>query len=185
MSDLTTLAEVKDALAITDTGQDTQITQILAGVDGFVASFCARPIAAAARVDYASGGGTSLVAPVWPVSSDPALVLYDMDAAQTVAASSYTIIEDRGIIHSKQGRVWSHGPARWRMTYTGGFAAGSIPEAIKLAIAEIVGARLAGIGGKAGESDMGYSYSLSAAQLGGEGGMPPAARSLLAPYRRA
>jgi hypothetical protein len=193
MSAYATLAQVKAALGITDTDQDAQITALLLGADAVVDAYCARPLIETAHVEYADGGGRSIELASWPVFTSPALVVRDMFTGQDVAAAAYTQDGARGLLYISPGyggafgsarSSWERGPNRWRITYTAGYASDSIPAEVTQAAAEIVGARLKGAGGVTGESDMGYSYQLSERQLGGESGVPPAARALLTKHRR-
>lgn len=179
---IATRTEVKTFLGITGTDKDALIDALLPVADGVAEAYTGRAISQAAVTDFLRGGGESLVASAWPVTS---VVVSDMSGttAFTVSTDDYSVDEARGIITRQPiGASWPMGHRRWRVAYTGGWADGSAPDEIKWAVSEIISLIMSSSdSGLLQERDMDYSYARSVTLM--EGFIPPAAKLILNRYR--
>lgn len=180
MSDLVSLSDVKATLGITGTNDDAAITALLAGADDAVAAYCGRAIRQASVTEHYNGGGPTIVVRSWPIAASPALVLTDRVNDAVVSTDTYEVDLETGQIRMKPAYgIFTRGINRWKVVYTGGYAPGSVPGAIKVGIAKMIEAGLQTAGLKS-ESDMGYSYTREDMAAGA---VPEIARAYLDKYR--
>ncbi len=201
MAVLTTLANLKTHLGITDTAEDVRLTQWLDAVDQAVLSSLRRgPFVSTSHTEYHSGTDRHLlplkyrpltaVAGVWvdsagfgghgqdafPDSSEWVIgrEWFPMDLEET---------ESNGSLLAAIHGFWPCGQKNIKVVYTAGYT--TVPADLELAVHELVTAVRMGAekGGIIGEETIGrYSYKLINGQAG-TGDALVTARSILAKYR--
>lgn len=143
---LDTLANVKLALGISGSTDDSLLTQLQAAADGFIAMHCGRSFEGGVFVEQHAGGRRLLMLRNYPVSGitsvevDPARLF---GSGTTVDASVYFLHAERGVVESLTGPFVPGGsgraeafPGAVRVTYT---TASTVPAAVARAYAELVG----------------------------------------------
>ena len=128
---LTTSTIVKARLGLTGTENDTVLAAVVTAVSQWMALHCHRGFEReAAKVVYPEGGSDRLQLRLYPIESIAEVVeAYDRDfaaATPLVAEDDYFIDEscgdepNTGVIYKSTG-VFTAGPKRVRVTYTGGY----------------------------------------------------------------
>ena len=193
-----TLANVKAAMLITGSGDDTLLNRLLAGADAFIASVTGRDFAGGTFTETHPAGRAMLFLRNYPVAS---VTSVKVDAARqfgsdTVrAADTYVLHADRGLIESltgpflpPRGGVRDDWPAAVQVVYA--TATSAVPAPVSEAFSQLVGhwyrqaktfvdqeyqmllERTNGTTGKV------WSWSLASGLK-----LPPGVLELLAPYR--
>lgn len=129
--DLTTLANVKSWLGVSNTDDDAQLSRLITAASDFVASYCSRVFVSTVFTDrkYHGNGNSTLVLRNWPIISIQELAIDGVD----VPASSYTFY-DR-MIYLNNG-VFNRGLANVAVSYTAGYA--TIPFGLEQAVIELI-----------------------------------------------
>ncbi len=197
---LDTLANVKTALGVTGTGDDTLLTQLQADADSFVETFCGRTFAAGPFTEYHPGGARVVFLTNYPVAAVSSVRVdpnRDFAAETEVPADDYVVHTSRGVVECRHGPFvpmvfeWAvrtdQFPEAVRVTYT---AAGVVPGAVCRAYTELIGHwfRQAKTHAATGQ--------LNTAEVPGTGGstvypwgqsygypIPPGVKEVLAPFR--
>jgi len=147
MADLVTSTAVKAFLSIAHTDDDTLIASLVNYVSSAIESYCHREFTSGAHTEYLDGG-ESLIVKHLPITAITGI--YDtFDSDLVVDADNYDYDGGAGLIYPSQssefywGGEWSAGRRRWKVVYTGGYAA--VPDDVSLAactwIADIYEAR--------------------------------------------
>lgn len=185
----TTLAAVKAALNITESGDDALISQLIPQVDDLFATLLGRDIFnAAGIVEYPVVRGvdtTMLFLRRWPevvvnslwVSTDYPRVF---DATTLLTEDENYIVEpDTGIVH-RVGDYWTRSPRAIKVDYDGGYS--TVPGDLARAAEEVISVKL--------QKGKGRLYHLMAQEVGsGEvrgirfEDVPPNALAVLRSYR--
>lgn len=128
-----TLAEGKEFARISHSAEDVTLAIILAAAEDWVTNFCGFAFGSSSSQSEIidSNGDESLWPSKLPISSVSA-VEDAWDNYTEIDADSYTA--SKGRIEMKNGGRWDYGVGRYRVTYSGGYVAATIPNQIKLAI---------------------------------------------------
>ena len=130
---LTSLANLKESLGITDASQDTYLNNLIARSTQTIERMVGRELVSATYTEYHDGGARSLLLKRGPIQSvtSVSLVTYDGDGAETLAAQaggnyfSYGLNADnwklRGRLEWNTGR-WMLGQRLWKVIYVAGFS---------------------------------------------------------------
>jgi len=182
---LTTLADLKSYLGLSDVTHDTLLTALIARASEAIERYCSREFAQVARTEYYDGRGVPrLVLRQRPVAASPAPVVYDDPAREfgadsAVRAGDIILHADEGIIELALG-VFSDGSLNVKVTYTAGYATIPTPlaQACILLAAALFHRGQQGADGVASESHAG-AYSVTYAGML----ITPEIRELLDPFR--
>lgn len=172
---LDTLANVKDALGISTTDQDTQIGALLEPVSALIEREAGRRFASETVTERHNGGEATILLREHPVAS---ITTVTDKALGTVLGSDQYALESNGLLRRLPlGSKWAlaridqviylrkNTPAsRWEIVYVGGPA--TVPEDVKLALYESIASQLAGQGGMQSEKDGDYAYSRAPSTTG-------------------
>lgn len=138
---LTTLATVKAFNNISTSDHDAELLRLIPVVDAFLAAYCNRPLESATITEYHSTrpGQTTLRLKQYPVISITSL--YDdpdrtYGADTLLATSDYVLTDPAAGIVQLDGTLFGGGLNNVKITYQGGYAAGS-PERLLLEQAAI------------------------------------------------
>jgi len=145
---LDTLANVKTALKIATTDDDTTLNRLLDAADSFIAAHTGRAFAGGSFTETHAGNTTLLFLRNYPVS---AVSSVRVDAARQfgtdtiLATTTYVLHADRGVIESvggvflrSRGRRGSAGaPGTVQVTYS--TATEAVPGAVKEAFSQLIG----------------------------------------------
>ena len=145
---LDTLANVKAALFLTTTDDDTTLTRLLAGADSFIAEYTGRAFAGGTFTETHPGGGGLVFLRNYPVSSVGSVrvdTLRQFGTETILDAATYVVHTDRGVIESTVGpflrprglRGSDDWPGTVQVTYS--TATGAVPGAVKEAFSQLVG----------------------------------------------
>ena len=191
---LDTLANVKTALLVTGTTDDAVLTRLMDVAESFLAEYTGRAFAGGTFIETLPAGGSLLFLANYPVASVTSIrvdAARQFGAETELAADTYVVHADRGVIESLTGPFLPCGewPAAAQVTYT--TATGAVPPAVLEAFSELVGHwyRQAKTNADAGflmltelttggTDTKGYSWSLTSGL-----GLPPGVLELLAPFR--
>jgi len=180
MATLTTLAKLKIHLSITDTSEDTFLTQLLDAIEANVLGWLGRgALLSAAATEYFDGNGQKLLPlrrrPVTAVASVyvDGTGFYGLGTGSPFGASTQWVAgeqfayrrvdeseENGGMLLAING-VWPRGDGNVKVTYTAGFT--TTPDDVELAIWELCAGcrKSAEHGGPLKEEELGeYSYKL-------------------------
>ena len=193
-----TLANVKAAMLVSGSGDDTLLNRLLTGADAFIASVTGRDFAGGTFTETHPAGRAILFLRNYPVTSvtgvkADATRQFGSDTVR--AADTYVLHADRGLIESltgpflpPRGGVRDDWPAAVQVVYA--TATGAVPAPVSEAFGQLVGhwyrqaktfadqeyqmllERTNGTAGKV------WSWSLASGLK-----LPPGVRELLAPYR--
>ena len=145
-----TLANVKQAIAVTGTADDALLTQLQAAADSFVETFCRRTFAGGTFTEFHPGGAKVLFLTNYPVAA-VASVRVDagrqFDPSTALPADRYVVHPARGVVESTDGPFIPSLPG-WevpadafpdavRVEYTA--ATGQVPPVVCRAYAELIG----------------------------------------------
>lgn len=136
--DLSTLANVKEYLRITDTNDDTLLQKILTRTSEWIQKYCNRTFIATTYTEYYDGDGSNeLLLDQFPVNSitscyDDTDREYGADTAITVTD---LIIKDAGLIVYDDG-FFNKGDHNIKITYNAGYT--TIPADLELACIKLV-----------------------------------------------
>lgn len=145
-----TLANVKQALAVSGTDDDALIGQLQSAADSFIETFCGRAFAGGTFTEYHPGGAKVIFMANYPVSGVTDVrvdAAREFDPTTAIPADRYVLHAARGVIESVDGPFVPSLPG-WevpadafpnavRVEYT--TATGAIPAAVERAYAELVG----------------------------------------------
>jgi uncharacterized phiE125 gp8 family phage protein len=141
---LDTLANVKAALLIATTDDDTTLTRFLATAESFIAEYTGRAFDGGTFTETHPGGANLVFLRNFPVSS-----LTDVRVDPNRAFGSETILDpanyvlhaDRGVIESVAGPFLPRGRGGWPGTVQVAYATatGAVPGAVKEAFSQLVG----------------------------------------------
>lgn len=144
---LDTLANVKTALTVSVSTDDTLLTQLMSAADSFIAEHTGRDFEGGSFTETQPAGGTRLFLSNFPIASvislrvDPDRV-FGSDTERD--PSTYVVHADRGVIESLNGpflQPYRKGSDDWpeavQIEYT--TATGSVPSAIQQAYADLIG----------------------------------------------
>lgn len=182
---LTTLADLKSYLGLSEETHDTLLTALIARASEAIERYCSREFAQLARTEYYDGRGVSrLVLRQRPIAASPAPVVHDDPArefgdASLIAADDIVLHADDGILELASG-VFSDASLNVKVAYTSGYAAAPAPlaQACILLAASLFNRARQGADGIASEGHAG-AYSVTyAAML-----ITPEIRELLDPFR--
>lgn len=150
-----TLSNVKTRLGIVGVAEDALLNLLLDSADAWVANYTGVNFAGGTFTEYFPGNIEFLLLANFPVAS---VTSVKVDPAQgfgsdtIIAATSYVIHSERGVIQSVAGpftavrraglinaerNVWTRSPRAVQVVYT--TATGSIPNDVKEAYAQLVG----------------------------------------------
>jgi len=145
MSDLTTLANVKSWLTITDTAADTILTRLISAASAFLINWLNRQVTQATYTaeKYNGNGKTSLRAKNWPIQSISSLVVNGVTVqASPDGLSNGYVFDDKYIyllganVNSFPPGVFGKGIMNVSVTYVAGYA--TTPLDIEQACIELV-----------------------------------------------
>jgi len=139
MSDLTTLASLKQYLGITDSSSDTVLAKLITAASVAVDYEVGYSIGSSTYTDVLDGNGADIIhPPMRPITSVASVAVDGMD---------YQLVESRGVGFCFDYRaVWLVGGGRFSLgrrnveiTYTAGYT--DIPADIEQAVNEMIGLR--------------------------------------------
>jgi len=138
---LTTVTDIKSALAIAGTGDDALLERILNGADGYIEAVTGRDFAGGTFTELHAGNRAALFLANFPVSAVTSLKVDPARAfgAETErAADTFVLHAARGVIESLTGPFVPGGraPSTVRVVYT--TATGAVPHAVQQACAQLV-----------------------------------------------
>lgn len=143
---LTSTANLKESLGITDAGQDTYLLNLIARATQTIERMVGRELVSATYTEYHDGGNRSLLLRRGPIQSVTSvnLVTYDTDGNETLdvqAGGSYFAYglnseawRLRGRLEWNTGR-WSFGQRLWKVIYVAGFSV--VPYDLEQACLEV------------------------------------------------
>jgi len=183
MSNPVTLANAKTYLrSPAGSAEDAIIQLLLDSAADFVAQQCGVAFGVASYTDILNGGNVSLRTLVGPVVTITSIEDFSSEI-ETVADDMYHVIgtspndriiwtgssaSTRAWVFPLLGSVsgtgqpmqnWPAGSGRWVVRYTGGYADGSCPATLQLAILDLTARAYANRGGVSSESSAGASVS--------------------------
>lgn len=190
---ITTQAKVKAAFNISVADKDALITELIAQVGAWVASYTGRNFDGENVTELTQSpghGATELVLNKFPTSSVTSVHVscdvprvYDATTLLT-AGEDYLVDSDAGILHRVDGSAWPTPPQSVRVIYVVAFAGGAVPGDVERAAIEVIGVKL--------EKGWSNAYHITSKDLGDGGLMgirfddiPPSAREVFDRYRRA
>ena len=129
---------------------DTTFTRLCAAADAWVKTYCGRDFESAARTEYPRGygynesaGGVSKSS-VW-LREDPITAVASVYIDSLGAFAAGTAADLASIVTDENRLIYSgwipEGPRVIKVTYTGGYAAGAIPEDLRQVVFELLGAK--------------------------------------------
>ncbi len=143
---LTSLANLKESLGITDASKDTYLNNLIARATQTIERHVGRELVSATYTEYHDGGNRSLLLRRGPIQSVTSvnLVTYDTAGAETLdaqTAGSYFAYGKndenwrlRGRLEWNTGR-WSFGQRLWKVIYVAGFS--TVPFDLEQACIEV------------------------------------------------
>jgi uncharacterized phiE125 gp8 family phage protein len=139
---LTTLADIKSALAVAGTGDDTLLERMLNGADGYIEAVTGRDFAGGTFTELHAGHRAAVFLSNFPVSAITSLKVdpgraFGSDTER--AADTFVLHAARGVIESLTGPFVVGGgraPSTVRVVYT--TATSAVPHAVKEACAQLV-----------------------------------------------
>jgi hypothetical protein len=200
MADYTTLADVKLLMGITTSDKDALITKLIPFVTTLFNNAWDRELRETTYTDqkYHGTGNELLRLEQWPMKTGGAVTVkvddvtidaatYDVDLVP--ALLTRTNVTGLSFI-SRQLPIWLVGVNNIKVTYTAGYASGSIPGDIQMAAAYMVGNLVENAGAIAGgflsERIGNYSYKKGDAseQEGAKAAIPPQVWGMISNYER-
>jgi uncharacterized phiE125 gp8 family phage protein len=182
VTDLTTLADVKAYLKITNTTDDAVLNRLITAASTFMRSWLNRDITQQTYTETRDGrGSTKLAMKNYPVTAVSSLAIDGLTIPQsTTVTTPGWCLDDSGILIQLRGGVYffSKGMQNVTVTYTAGFA--TVPYDIAQCCIEMVAYRYK-------ESDR---IGVSAKTLAGEvisysqRDVPPASLTIMTQYKR-
>lgn len=147
---LDTLANVKQALAVTGTTDDALLGQLQAAADSFIETFCGRTFAGGTFIEYHPAGAKVIFLTNYPVAGITSVRVdasRGFDPSTTLPADRYVLHPARGVVASDDGPFVPSLPG-WevpadafpnavRVEYT--TAANQVPAAVGRAYTELIG----------------------------------------------
>ncbi len=139
---LTTLTDIKAALAVSGTGDDGLLERMLNGADGYIEAVTGRDFAGGTFTELHAGNRAAVFLANFPVTSVTSLKVDPGRAfgAETErAADTFVLHAARGVIESLTGPFVVGGgraPATVRVVYA--TATGAVPHAVKEACSQLV-----------------------------------------------
>jgi len=123
---IATLAEIKTSLGITDTTDDTLLTEWIEGVQGRFDVECRRRfLYAASSTEYFDGGVSDIFVNRYPIASITSIHVdadQEWDADSLLASTDYRLTAVRGkIVYGYGSSPWPDGIQNVRVIYAGGF----------------------------------------------------------------
>jgi len=178
MTDLTTLANVKQWLGVTVSTDDAFLGRLISFASVFVQNLLNRNILSTAYTEtYDGNSGTALFLPNYPITAVSSLTIdgISIPAASSPLVSGYTFNSTR---ISLNGYRFNRGYNNVAISYTAGFA--SVPLDLEQAVIEIVGIKYREIKriGEVSKSIAGEVVSFSQADI------PPTAKTILQQFKR-
>ena len=193
-----TLANVKEAIAVSGSGDDDLLERLQASADSFVETFCGRTFAGGTFTKYHSGGAKVIFLRNYPVAS---VTSVKVDATREFAADTligtdrYVVHPDRGVLASDDGPFvpslpgWDigpeHFPAAVQVIYT--TATDDVPDAVCQAYATLIGHwyREVKTHAATGQLNVGIATDGTTYPWGQSSGfkLPPVVLELLKPFR--
>jgi len=179
---LDTLTNVKNALGISATDQDTQIGALLEPLSALIEREAGRRFTSETVTERHPGGEATISLREFPVASITSVT--DKVTGEVLSSDQYEVEMDTGLLRRLAlGSRWATAgidqavylgkiakALRWEITYLGGPA--TVPEDVKLALYLAIGANLdrstesggggGAIGGIIAEKDGDYSYQRAA-----------------------
>lgn len=147
---LETLSNIKLALGVAGTDDDTLLARLQASADSYIQTFCGRTfLGGTFTEDHPSGAKVLFLRnyPVTAVSEVKVDAAREFDAESVIDADRYILHPDRGVLECTDGSFvptlpgWDitpkHFPGAVRVTYT--TAVDAVPGAVCQAYAELVG----------------------------------------------
>lgn len=132
---LTTLAQVKALLELTETDWDALVEELIAAVSGRAGTYCNRDFEQQKREEYHDGGGQYLYLRGLPVVEITAIYgsdTWEWDEGNLIPSDYYQLLP-AGMVAYRSG-PWPYGPKALKVTYTGGYEAGAIPTDLEMAV---------------------------------------------------
>jgi len=133
--DLTTLAQVKALLQVTETDWDALLEELIGAISQRAGTYCNRDFESKVRVEYHYGGGQYLYLKGLPVISITSVYgsdTWEWGTDNLIPAADYQLLE-AGMLAYRYGN-WPYGPKTLKVTYTGGYAADAIPADLEMAV---------------------------------------------------
>lgn len=157
---LVPIATVKQALQISHSQTDDYLNLLIEGVQEFVAEHCGVSLwenaGEDARIDYLDGKNSRWLWPAsLPIISVTSILDTENDDERNTDHETYGT---RTRIYRENDALWAPGEGRWKVTYKGGYGPATIPNALKLAVVEIVVRAFRGRGGVDHQSAAGYGF---------------------------
>lgn len=195
-SALITVADCKTFLGISGTDDDTVLELLVNAASKKAIQICGRELVTVARTYYTESpraGSRILQLRTWPVSTDPAIVIYqDTDyawgAATLVAATAYSLHAATGAVTLiDSGTTWYTASKSIKITYTAGvgtIVGTDIPDDLKLAVSMLVGWYMQRRNTPGLKSVRGAVVELEFSGTMGPGGIPVDIIGAFDPYKR-
>ena len=136
---LDTLANVKARLGVSGSADDTLLGLLMDSADAWIANHTGRDFGGGTFTEYFSGGAEVLILtnfPVVGVTSIKVDPVGSFGAETIVAATSYVVEPQRGVIQSKYGLFGRCGPHVVEVVYS--TATSAVPNDVKQAYARLV-----------------------------------------------
>ena len=133
--DLTTLANVKSWLGITNTSDDALLAQLITGYSQFVTEYCSRDFVQTTYTDqiYDGSGSSVLVLRQYPILSISAISI------DGVAVPSTSFSHNGRAVLLKTGQVFTSSYGNVSVSYQAGYS--TIPTGLERAVIELIGQR--------------------------------------------
>jgi hypothetical protein len=129
---LTSIADIKTFLEITNTSFDTMLTLIATMVSARVETYLNRNLEKVARTQYFDAGRRYYYLPAYPIDLTAALTITDGSAAQVIN-DDYFVWENEGLIEFPTPPSYTD-PKQIKIIWTGGYASyDALPQEIQFA----------------------------------------------------
>ena len=131
------LAEAKSVCRIgSGSAYDSPVTLAVNGAEAWVANYLGTAWAATSTIEHHDGGTRYLWLRHWPATAITTVIdqIYD---DTTIDADDYTLMDD-GRIRKTSNAVWTAGAGRYKVTFTYGYTALTVPDGIKLAMLALI-----------------------------------------------
>lgn len=139
MANLTTLANLKEQIGMTGTGNDAFLTNLIARASAFIKTVTHRCIEATSLTEYHDGPGDDRIRlrdwPVISVASVHESADQVWDSTTLIPSTDYLLDARLGRIIRKSGVIFARHPLSVRVIYTGGYA--TVPADIEMACLEL------------------------------------------------
>jgi hypothetical protein len=143
MSDLVTIEE---ALAYLEEPDDAggELQRAIANVSEEICNVCGDRWSSEDRVEYCDGDGDALILQFAPVDTEETVTITDRTGDEVLDGDDFEVDGETGLVYVASdgvadGGLWEKGTRRYKVEYTGGFAA--VPAAVRGAALGLLASR--------------------------------------------